>query len=153
MSHFHFHKNGGPFPGTCIRCGNNKELWQLGNIPASNMAALLCDRCLTELATFTGFVTGRSYAELNAAKTSIIDTQKAQLEAAPKLMEKFTHDITSIIGDFVTSLAGITAPSEPVQPKSGKASAGSTKGSTEGKPASGGSESKDSDSGAEPSSN
>lgn len=152
MSHFHFHKNGGPFPGTCIRCGNNKELWQLGNIPASNMAALLCDRCLTELAIFTGFVTSKSYAEQYASMKNTIDTQAEQLKAAPKLMEKFQNDVSSVISDFVTSIASISVPREPVQPKGDQADDRSADTSAEVKPASRSSKSKGSNASTESSS-
>ncbi len=152
-SHFIFHANGGPFPGTCIRCGAINKLWNIGMIPASNMTALICDTCLTELAVFAGFVTGQSYAELNATKTAIIDKQQAEIDVTPKLLEKFSNDVTNIISEFVTSLAGVTVPSKPVQPKSDQAHARGTESFTKTKPASGSPKSKDSYPSSQPSSN
>ena len=125
MSHFHFHENGGPFPGSCVRCGNNRRLWQLGTIPASNMAALLCDRCLQEIAVFSGFVTGSTYAIQVATSMEKITKQKAQLDATPELLRKFSHDVSSLISDFVTSLASVPVPDQPVQLESDQADTGS----------------------------
>lgn len=152
-SHFIFHADGGPFPGTCIRCGAINKLWNIGMIPASNMTALICNTCLTELAIFAGFVTGESYADLNATKTATIDKQQAQIDATPKLLEKFSNDVTNIISEFVTGLAGVTVPSKPVQPKGNQAEPRGTDPIAESKPASGSPKSKDSDSGAKPSGN
>ena len=152
-SHFIFHENGGPFPGTCIRCGAIKRLWNVGMIPASNMAALICDTCLTELATFAGFVTGQAYADLNATKTAIIDKQQAQIDVTPTLLEKFSNDVTNIIGEFVTGLAGVNVPSKPIQPKGNQAEPRGADPIAESKPASGSAKSKDSYSSPKPSSN
>lgn len=125
MAHFTFHENGGPFPGTCVRCGNNKQLWQLGKIPASNMAALLCDRCVQEIAVFTGFVTGSTYATQVAMSVEKTTKQQAQIDATPELLRRFSHDVSNLISDFVTSLAGIPIPDQPVQPASDQANTGS----------------------------
>jgi len=132
-THFLFHENGGPFPGSCLRCGNNKKLWQVGTIPSSNMTALVCDKCITELATFAGFVTQKVHNDYVATAEKTTEELKAKVDATPKLMEKFTHDITSTIGNFVTSLSGITVPNKPVQPESIEASAGSVSGNDKSK--------------------
>jgi hypothetical protein len=152
-SHFIFHADGGPFPGTCIRCGAINKLWNIGMIPASNMTALICNTCLTELAIFAGFVTGESYADLNATKTAIIDKQQAQIDVTPKLLEKFSNDVTNIISEFVTSLAGVAVPSKPVQPKGDQAHIRGTEPFAKLKPASGGPKGKDLNAGTEPSGN
>lgn len=123
-SHFIFHADGGPFPGTCIRCGAISKLWNIGMIPASNMTALVCNTCLTELAVFAGFVTGESYASLNASKDSVIEKYKAEISAAPKLMEKFSNDVNNLISEFVTGLASVAPASKPVQPKGNQANVG-----------------------------
>jgi hypothetical protein len=152
-SHFIFHADGGPFPGTCIRCGAINKLWNIGMIPASNMTALICDTCLTELAIFAGFVTSHSYADLNATKTAIIDKQQAQIDVTPKLLEKFSNDVTNIISEFVTGLASVSVPNKPVQPKGDQANAGSIEPVAESKPTSGSSKSKDSHPSAKPAGN
>jgi hypothetical protein len=152
-SHFIFHADGGPFPGTCIRCGAINKLWNIGMIPASNMTALICDTCLTELATFAGFVTSQSFADLNATKTAIIDKQQAQIDVTPKLLEKFSNDVTNIISEFVTGLAGVTVPSKPVQPKGNQAKPRSVNPIAEGEPAGRGAKGEDSYSGTKPSGN
>jgi hypothetical protein len=152
-SHFIFHADGGPFPGTCVRCGAINKLWNIGMIPASNMTALICNTCLTELAIFAGFVTGHNYADLNATKTAIIDKQQAQIDVTPTLLEKFSNDITNIIGEFVTGLASVAVPNKPIQPKSDQADAGSTEPVAESKPASGSSKGKNSHPSAKSTSN
>jgi hypothetical protein len=152
-SHFIFHENGGPFPGTCIRCGAIKRLWNVGMIPASNMTALICDTCLTELATFAGFVTSQKHAELTAANTAIIEKQQAQIDVTPKLLEKFSNDVTNIISEFVTGLASVTVPSKPVQPKGNQAKPRGTDPIAESSPASRSAKGEDSYSGTKPSGN
>ena len=126
MTHFRFYTNGAPFPGTCVFSGENRQLWEIGTMTFQGqvLPVLLSDRVLQELAVQAGFVTSKSYAELNATLSEKIETQKAQIEAAPEFLRKFQHDISSIIGDFVTGLSSVTPFSKPVQPQSDQANAG-----------------------------
>ena len=127
MSHFRFYENTAPFPGTCVFSGENRNLWEVGSMVVHGEAlpVLLSDRVLVELATHAGFVTSQSYAELNATLTEKIDKQQAQLDELPNLLKEFQNDVTGTITNFVTSLASVTIPNKPVQPKGTKAKSGS----------------------------
>jgi hypothetical protein len=102
---FRFYEGAAPFPGTCLRCGTTSKLWQLGEIPATNMACYYCDRCLVEIASFAGMVTGESFAVLNEVKTERIDMLEAQLSAAPVLLKELSNNVNSILSDFAASMA------------------------------------------------
>ena len=131
MSHFRFYENTAPFPGTCVFSGENKNLWEIGSMTVQGepLPVLLSDRVLVELATFAGFVTSQSYAELNAVLTEKIDKQQAQIDELPNLLKEFQNDVTGTITNFVTSLASVTIPNKPVQPKGIKAKSGSAEAS------------------------
>ena len=60
-----------------------------------------------------------------ASSTEIISQQRAQLAATPELLRRFSHDVSNLISDFVTSLASISVPDQPVQPESNQADTGS----------------------------
>jgi hypothetical protein len=94
-------------------------------ISGTNRGAYLCDTCLQDLALFAGFVLKAVHEKKTAELTTKIETMNSQIEAAPKLIKELTHDITSLLGNFVTSLASVTIPSKPIQSESAKADAGS----------------------------
>jgi hypothetical protein len=123
MSHFRFYQNTAPFPGTCVFSGENKNLWEVGTMTVQGqvLPVLLSDRVLIELATQAGFVTSKSYAELNAALSSRIAELEAQNNATPETLRKFQHDFNNLVSDFVTSIAGVAVPSKPVQPEADEA--------------------------------
>jgi hypothetical protein len=127
---YRFYQAGAPYPGVCLACSNVNNLWDLGMISGTNRGAYLCDTCLQDLALFAGFVLKAVHEKTTDELTTKIKTMTSQVEAAPKLIKELTHDITSILGNFVTSLASVTIPSKPVQPESPKADAGSTEGIT-----------------------
>jgi uncharacterized coiled-coil protein SlyX len=131
MTHFRFYENTAPFPGTCVFSGENKNLWEIGSMTVQGqvLPVLLSDRVLIELAIQAGFVTSKSFAELNAALTEKIDKQQAQLDELPSLLKEFQNDITGTITNFVTSLASVTVANKPVQPKGSKAKSGSAEAS------------------------
>lgn len=117
MPHFRFYEKGAPFPGTCVFSGDNKNLWEVGSMTVQGqiLAVLLSDRVLQELATQAGYVTSRSYAELNATLSAKIAKQEAQIETTPKLLKDFQNDVTSLITEFVTSLASVDGSNHAVQ--------------------------------------
>ena len=106
---FRFYEKAAPYPGMCLRCGTSDKLWQLGEIRGTTMAAYYCDGCLTELAMFTGMVTGKSYAELSATKQTKIDELQAQVDAAPKLLKELSNNVNGILSDFAIALADVAS--------------------------------------------
>lgn len=124
---FRFYEAGAPYPGICLRCSAGSKLWDLGrNIPGTNMAAYYCDGCLVELASFTGMVQKNIFDGTVTKIEEDLNKTKAQLEAAPKLVKELTHDITSILGEFISNLASVSSSNKPVQPQGTKADTGDT---------------------------
>ena len=122
---YRFYQAGAPYPGVCLACSNVNNLWDLGVISGTNRGAYLCDTCLQDLALFAGFVLKTVYEKETTDLRTKIEIANNQIEAAPKLIKELTHDLTSILGNFVTSLASVTVSSKPVQLESSKANAGS----------------------------
>jgi hypothetical protein len=122
---FRFYEAGAPYPGICLKCGAGSKLWDLGrNISGTNMGAYYCDGCLVELATYTGMVQKDVFSNTITKIQEDLDKTKAQLEVAPKLIKELTHDITSILGEFVSNLASVPSSNKSVQPKGAKANTG-----------------------------
>lgn len=122
---FRFYEAGAPYPGICLKCGAGSNLWDLGrNISGTNMGAYYCDECLVELATYTGMKSKTLHESTVDLLSAELETAKAQLEAAPKIIKELTNGINSLLSDFVTELAGVSGASKPVQPKSAEADLG-----------------------------
>lgn len=129
---YRFYEQGAPYPGMCLRCGAGSKLWDLGrNIPGTNMGAYYCDGCLVELATFTGMASKEAHEGTVSKLTTALETANAQLEVAPSLVKELTHNVQSLLSEFVLNLASGASPSKPVQPKGDQADAGDTSGVTE----------------------
>lgn len=122
--HFRTFPNGAPYPGTCIRCGNNRDLIELGYIAQHDYGVYYCRRCVGELAVNQGFITSESYAAQYATMKEENNKLKAQIDAGPKLIEEFSRDISNIVSNFVVSLASVDVSNQPVQPESLEADAG-----------------------------
>ena len=123
---YRFYEAGAPHPGVCLACSNTNKLWDLGVISGTNRGAYLCDTCLQDLALYAGFVLQSVYEKETSDLHTKIEIAKKQIDAAPNLIKELTHDLTSILGNFVTSLASVTISSKPVQSESPKADSGST---------------------------
>lgn len=126
MPHFRYYTNGAPFPGTCVFSGENRNLWEVGSMTVQGqvLPVLLSDRVLKELASNAGFVTSEAYATQNAILTQKIRTLEAQNAAVPDLLKELQNDFANLVSNFVTQLASVPVPSEPVQPESVEASTG-----------------------------
>lgn len=122
--HFRTFPNGAPYPGTCIRCGNNRDLVELGLIAKDEFGVYYCNRCINELAVWRGFVTGESFASEVASSQSRVSQLEAQVNAIPNLIKEFSNDISNIVSNFVVSLASVDVPSKSVQPQSDQADTG-----------------------------
>lgn len=123
MAHFRFYEKGAPFPGYCAFSGERTNLWEIGNMTVQGqpITVLLSDRVLVELATQAGFVTSKTYAETRSVLSEKNKILEAQVNATPELLRKFQHDISNLIGDFVTGLASVTSTDNAVQLKSDQA--------------------------------
>ena len=122
---FRFYDRGAPYPGICLKCSSGSRLWDLGrNIAGTNMGAYYCDDCLVELASYAGMVQKQLFTETVDKIQEDLNKTKAQLEVAPKLIKELTHDITSILGEFISNLASVPSSNKSVQPKSAKANTG-----------------------------
>lgn len=134
---YRFYQTGAPYPGICLTCSNTTNLWDLGVAKLQNQSAYLCDTCLKDLALYAGFVLKTTHeTAINQLDEENI-TLKNQLEAAPNLVKGLTHDINSILSDFIGSLAAITATNKPVQPKGDQANTGSAEASDDVEPTAG----------------
>ena len=126
---FRFYEQGAPYPGMCLRCSAGSKLWDLGrNMPGTNMGAYYCDGCLVELATFTGMASKEAHEGAVSKLTTALETANAQLEVAPSLVKELTHNVQSLLSEFILNLASGTSPSKPVQPKGDQADAGDASG-------------------------
>jgi hypothetical protein len=129
---FRFYEQGAPYPGMCLRCSAGSKLWDLGrNMPGTNMGAYYCDGCLVELATFTGMASKDAHEGAISKLTTQLETANAQLEVAPSLVKELTHNVQSLLSNFILNLASSTGPSKPVQPESVEANLGDSNASAE----------------------
>lgn len=105
MRQFNYFANGGPYPGTCLSCGNNKELFDLGKAEADGSSYLLCTRCIAEIADFTGY-TRKDVAvkEIDHMKAHIKDLEQ-QLKSVPNKVEELINGIRSSVADFVLTVS------------------------------------------------
>jgi hypothetical protein len=105
MRQFNYFANGGPFPGTCLSCGNNKELFDLGKDEVTNASHLLCTRCISEIASFNGYILREpAMKELDHLKAHTRQLE-AQVEAVPTLVEGLINGIRSSVADFVLAVS------------------------------------------------
>ena len=122
---FRFYEQGAPYPGMCLRCSSGSRLWDLGrNIPGTNMGAYYCDGCLVELASFTGMASKDVHEGTVSKLTTELENAKTQLEVAPSLVKELTHNVQSLLSNFIVNLASGTGPSKPVQPQGIEANSG-----------------------------
>ena len=105
MRHFIFHENGGPFPGSCMSCNNNRELFDVGGQPVSGGTNLLCKRCVTELATFIGFVEEEPLIEQINLLESDLEAHEIELAKVPDLVDGLINGIRSSLTDFIFAVS------------------------------------------------
>ena len=110
MRQFNYFANGGPFPGTCLSCGNNKELYDLGKDQQTSSSYLLCTRCVAEIANFTGYILREPAVKEHDHLKAHIRTLETQLAAVPQQVEGLIDGIRSNVANFVL---GITDSAKP----------------------------------------
>jgi len=95
------------------------------------MGAYYCDGCLVELATFTGMASKDAHEGTVSKLTTELENAKTQLEVAPSLVKELTHNVQSLLSNFILNLASSTSPSKPVQPQGIEANFGDSDASVE----------------------
>jgi len=105
MRQFNFFVNGGPFPGSCLSCGNNKMLYDLGKDEVTNSSYLLCTRCISEIASFTGHILREPAMRESDHLKSHIKELESQLEQMPAQVEGLIDGIRRSTADFVLAVS------------------------------------------------
>ena len=105
MRQFNYFANGGPFPGTCLSCGNNKELFDLGKDEQTSASYLLCTRCIAELATTNGYILRAPAMKEHDHQKAHIAELETKLAAVPKQVEGLIDGIRSNVADFVLAIS------------------------------------------------
>ena len=118
---YRFYESGAPYPGICATCSNTNRLWDLGMIKNTNQGMYLCDSCLTELSTFSGFVTKQFHIDAVTKLQQEITALSIKLDAAPALIRKLNENVSNLLTDFVTDLAAVTSKPAPTNIETPKA--------------------------------
>lgn len=106
MRHFNFYENGGPFPSTCVSCGNNKELFDLGRpLPFNGGSALLCITCSKEIAEFIGYTDPTPLEEELEELTALNVSRETAINRIPNLVEGLIDGIRGKLTDFVFAVS------------------------------------------------
>lgn len=121
---YRFYETGAPYPGVCMTCSNINNLWDLGIIQGTGRGAYLCDVCLQDLALFSGFVLKAVYEKETTELKAEITRLDNQIQASPKLIKELTHNVHSLLGEFIANLASVVGPNKPIQSQSDKADTG-----------------------------
>ena len=105
MRQFNYFANGGPYPGTCFSCGNNKELFDMGKDQQTGGSYLLCTRCVSEIAAFTDHIPRKPAIEQHDHLKAHNKELEAQLNQVPNLVEGLINGIRSSVADFVLAVS------------------------------------------------
>lgn len=105
MRQFNYFANGGPYPGVCLSCGNNKELYDLGKDVQDGRSYLLCQRCVSEVAGFTGYILREPAMREHDHLKAHIKELEAQLNKVPALVEGLINGVRSSVADFVLAVS------------------------------------------------
>lgn len=119
MRQFNYFANGGPFPGTCLSCGNNKELYDLGKDEATSASYLLCTRCVSEIASFTDHIKREPAMREHDHLKAHIRELEAQVAAVPNLVEELINGVRSSVADFVLAVSSSSDDSRSVSVQDG----------------------------------
>lgn len=124
MRQFNYFANGGPYPGVCLSCGNNKELFDLGKDQQDGRSYLLCTRCVAELASFTGYISKEpAMKEFDHLKAHIRELE-AQVKSVPTQVEGLINGIRNSVADFVLAVSSSSDDSGSVSVQDDSVDAG-----------------------------
>lgn len=118
MRHFNFFKENAPFPGTCVACGVNKELFNLErDMPFQGGLAMICKKCVTELAENIGYTDPTSLEEELEELSRLNVSRETSLNRVPNLVEGLVDGIRNQLTDFIFAVSydGLDGEPENVQ--------------------------------------
>jgi len=117
MRQFNVFPNGAPFPGTCVGCRSNINLFDLGADLMSGGNAMLCLQCVNDLAEFIGQAPKQPLLDEIAALKAEIVSRETELKKVPDLVEGLINGIRGSVTDFVfaVSYSDSISGAEPVQ--------------------------------------
>ena len=105
MRHFNYYENGGPFPSSCVACGNNKNLYGLTRELQSGGEAQLCITCVKELALFIGYAEEAPLLDEVQKRNDTIYKLEADLANVPTKVEELINGIRSSVTDFIFAVS------------------------------------------------
>ena len=105
MRHFNYYENGGPFPSSCVACGNNKNLYGLTRELQSGGEAQLCITFVKELALFIGYAEEAPLEERIYALEADVEAHEMELAKVPDLVEGLINGIRSSVTDFIFAVS------------------------------------------------
>lgn len=117
MKHYNFFTTSAPYPGVCVGCRSNKDLFDLGADLLSGGNAMLCLQCVNSLAEFTGQAPKQPYLDEIAQLKKDIVSRETELASVPAQVEGLINGIRSSVTDFIfaVSYSGSVSSEEPVQ--------------------------------------
>jgi len=106
MRHFQYYENGGPAPSSCMSCGRNNQLFDLGReLPVAGGMAQLCLTCAKELALFIGYAEKAPLdAEIAQLKTDIV-SRETEIAVIPNHTEELINGIRRSVTDFIFAIS------------------------------------------------
>lgn len=116
MKQYVYFSKGAPFPGTCVACRSNKDLFDLGADLMSGGNAMICLQCVNSLAEFTGHSPKQPLLDEIATLKNDIVSRETELAKVPNLVEGLIDGIRGSVTDFVfaVSYSDSVSSKEPV---------------------------------------
>lgn len=105
MLHLNFFPTGAPSPSTCMKCGDYRDLYDLG-VNVFDGAALLCTKCMKDLAGVVGWVDPAALSEQLASATYELEASRAIINRIPNHVEELINGIRNSVADFVLTISG-----------------------------------------------
>jgi hypothetical protein len=125
--HFNYHENGGPFPGKCVACGNNKKLFNLAReLPFQAGTALICHDCVRDLAEFIGFVNPLPLEEELEELSAQLVSRETEIKRIPDKLEEFINGVRDQFGNFIVAISSDSDDDQPEVVRDSEASASSS---------------------------
>lgn len=114
--HLNFFETGAPGPSTCMKCGDYRNLFDLG-VDVWDGAALLCQNCIKGMAELVGYVDGETASDLLNALTDELKVSRETNDRIPNEVEALINGVRSSVADFVLAISGSgdDSSSVPVQ--------------------------------------
>lgn len=124
MRQFNYFENGGPYPGSCVVTGDNKNLISLDVQIPTYGNVMLNRRTVEELAYFIGYAPKEPMVKEVEHLRLHIKQLEARLNAVPSETENLINGIRNSVADFILTVSSSSddGGSVSVQDDSGDAS-------------------------------